>query len=356
MPNTHSLSKPQRGFNNPVSPPAHRPAAILGPPTNNSNFNFPLHKNKLPIVVLLSLCLGSSLFANIEITLKDDFINRYKNRATIDASFVVDKAHKHPNRGAADGDLHVAGRADQVGLPIVAEIMNAASQKEAVNKIHAVEGTGEQVPLTGVWRLWCEHGGESQQVQGDPLGPFDTTNPPHVFEIHPTINLDGRSLLESLHKIEKYSKPSQNTQAAFTRYESAPSHIEILQNENAIRLTTSMAGFNYVEFQLHVLGRLFPLDNGDGTAVFAEVHNLDGELLVHKRRMIFVKDSAPEKALKNLKAHQDLHVLAVPRISLDLLAWRRDHHTEEKFKGALDWGLPYEMVIVGNLGVVAVEE
>jgi hypothetical protein len=37
-----SFSKPKRDFNNPVSPPAHSPAFIPPPPTNNVSLNLPL--------------------------------------------------------------------------------------------------------------------------------------------------------------------------------------------------------------------------------------------------------------------------------------------------------------------------
>jgi hypothetical protein len=37
-----AFSKPKRDFNNPVSPPAHSPAFIPPPPTNNVNLNLPL--------------------------------------------------------------------------------------------------------------------------------------------------------------------------------------------------------------------------------------------------------------------------------------------------------------------------
>ena len=43
-------------------------------------------------LLLLFSVVCSSLFANIEITLKNDFIEQYKDRATISVSFVVDKA------------------------------------------------------------------------------------------------------------------------------------------------------------------------------------------------------------------------------------------------------------------------
>src|SRR5438067_2867868 len=61
----------------------------------------------------------------IHITLRNAFITEYKNRATIDTTYTVDKAHPHPNPASKDGDLHIAGRAPEAGLPIVAEIMNA---------------------------------------------------------------------------------------------------------------------------------------------------------------------------------------------------------------------------------------
>ena len=48
--------------------------------------------------------------AQIEITLKKSLIERYKDRVTIDADFVVDKAHKKLNPPSKDGDMHVAGR------------------------------------------------------------------------------------------------------------------------------------------------------------------------------------------------------------------------------------------------------
>jgi hypothetical protein len=42
MSNVLSFKKPKREFNNPVSPPAARPAFIPAPPTNNVNLNLPL--------------------------------------------------------------------------------------------------------------------------------------------------------------------------------------------------------------------------------------------------------------------------------------------------------------------------
>jgi hypothetical protein len=297
----------------------------------------------------LFLFLGlfaSSLLANIEITLNNDFIEKYKDQATISASFIVDKAHPRPNPAKNDGDLHAAGRAEEIGLPIVAEIMNAASQKSAVNAIHKAEGTGNPIPLTGVWRIWCEHGGDSQQVQGQPLQPFKTTNPPHVFEIHPITKFNSTSIIGALHPIQGY-KP-KDAETAFLKYEALKSHIKL--GANTTSLVTTMAGYNYVEFVAVPLEEENQDAFSDGVGVLASVHDLDGGLLVHKRRMVFVKDSPEEKGLKSLKPGEGMHVLGVPRISLKLLSYRVAHHSENE--EMMDWALPYELVIVGYYGKV----
>ena len=269
------------------------------------------------LFLLLSL-VASSLFANIEITLQNDFIEKYKDQATISASFIVDKAHLHPNPAKKDGDLHAAGRAEEIGLPIVAEIMNASSQKAAVNAIHKAEGTGNPIPLTGVWRIWCEHGGDSQQIQGQSLlKPFKTTNPPHVFEIHPITKFNSTSIIGALHPIQGY-KP-KDAETAFLKYESLKSHIKV--GAGTTSLVTTMAGYNYVEFVAVPLEEENPDAFSDGVGVLAAVHDLDGGF-----------------------------VLGVPRISLKLLSYRGAHHNENE--EMLEWALPYELVIVGYYGKV----
>src|SRR5215470_10531944 len=109
--------------------------------------------------IFLYLLLFSATIANCgTLILKKAFVAKFKDRATIDATFFVDHAHKKPNPGAKDGDMHVAGRApNEIGLPMVAEVMNAKDEKKAVDSIHAVEGTGKSVEISGAWRLWFEH-------------------------------------------------------------------------------------------------------------------------------------------------------------------------------------------------------
>ena len=196
------------------------------------------------------------------------------------------------------------------------------------------------IPLTGVWSFWCEHAGGDQQTQGEPLEPFDTTNPEHVFEIHPVTKLKNLKLLTSL-------KPTigfkfKDAEQAFITYERTRSRI--IPNEDTATIITRMTGFNYVDFKIGLLADPFEVE--DGTMVMASALDLNGELLVHKRRMVFVKDSAPEKAVRNKKKVQSSsYLIGMPRINLKLLSWRLENASERP--EALEWDLPYEMVIVG---------
>jgi len=215
--------------------------------------------------------------AQIEITLKNSFIEKYKDLTTIDATFTVDTAHRAPNPPAKDGDMHIAGRAPQIGLATVAEIMNAASESAAVALVHSVEGTGDTIHVTGAWRIWCEHAGIAAQIQGAKLTPFTTTNPPHVFEIHPITQLGPDLVVDSWVPIDGYTPKEAG--AAFLNYENRKSQISMSSTRNTTTITTTMAGYNYVEFKMVLNGAQQVV--ADGRFVMAQVLDLQDELLVH---------------------------------------------------------------------------
>ncbi len=301
---------------------------------------------KLILCLLLSMCFAPILCraqTDVEITLKNTFIEKYKDRATIEASFVVDRAHRRPNPPSKDGDLHIAGRSDQeIRLPIVAEIMNARFEQDAVRLVHQVEGNGNAISVAGTWRIWCEHGGLSPQIQGQSLTPFTTTNPDHVFQIHPLTKIQDQSLVDSFMPIEGYQ--TKDATEAFMNYENKRSQITVNPTAGTTTIVTSMGGFNYVEFVMEINDT--PKNVEDGEFVFASVFDLNGELLVKHRRMVFVKGTPPEQVLKRSTTGQRLHVLGVPRIDLAVVSWRVQHRTDRP--EALSWGLPYEIVIVAT--------
>ena len=169
----------------------------------------------------VALVLGHAHADAATVVLKKAFMEKYKDRATIDTRFVVDHAKNSPNtigRSGDDGDLHVAGRSPKgVGLPMVAEVINARMVPDVVTTLNALEGTDQSVPISGAWRLWFEHPAKTQQVQGKTVPPAKSTNPDHVFEIHPITELDGADVRATFVEIPGYE--AYDARTAFGHYE-----------------------------------------------------------------------------------------------------------------------------------------
>lgn len=298
----------------------------------------PLLRFMLVITCLMNFHLA---FSQIQITLRQSFIDSFKNKITINADYTIDKAHKTVNPPSKDGDMHIAGRDETIGLPIVAEIMNAKSQANAVNLVHSIEGTDQTVSMIGVWRLWCEHAGEDQQVQGEPLTKFNTTNPAHVFEIHPITKLKNINLLPSLKPIVGFTY--KKAEDALMRY--SATRCEIIPNDdNTVTIQTNGVGFNYVDCMIEIMQE--PLVVDDGRFIFCRILTPDEEVVAQKVRVAFVKDSKPEKKAKQLHVGNTMHVIVIPRIDLALVAFRVSHANDSHFHDILTWNLPFELVAV----------
>jgi len=308
-----------------------------------------------PKLLLLALLLGF-FYSNSQITmtLRKSFIDSFKNKLTITANYEVYFAHKNPNSGSKDGDLHFAGFDKKIGLPIVAEIMNAKEFDDAVQKVHDFEGKGKpqnKVPLSGVWRLWCEHPGDIEAFkQGKMNIEIENTNPAHVFEIHPVTKIDAIDLSASLHKINGYTY--KDAEDAFSRYSNL--RCKIKQTAKTITIETNGIGYNYVDFWL----KFNSSDNlvvSDGLFAFCTIYNSDfdpvdedqGDLIAHKLRVAFVKGSSLYDKAKTSKKGDFLHVVGIPRINLTLISWRAVHANTQP--EVLTWNLPFEIVAVGEL-------
>lgn len=275
--------------------------------------------------------------------LNRSFIEKYKNRLTISAQYIVDAAHKKPNPGSKDGDMHVAGRAPEIGLATVAEIQNAKSVSAAVDAIHAIEGTGQSTALSGVWRIWPEHGGDNSHIQqsgaGSPYEGPTPTNPPHVFEVHPILKLGDQDLSPTLQPIEGFEE--KEAEDAFSRYER--STFEIMPSEDRVRMRMRMIGYNYVKFMLKLRKRFHREEDGEFvSAAIYSAKDDEQELLVHDRRVGFVAGTAPDEKQKSLKVGDCMLVLGIPRVDLALVSWRIRHGGD-----ALRWSMPYEIIAVG---------
>lgn len=308
---------------------------------------------RVQVFLLITALLTSSSICRAEITvaLSKSFVNKYKDKATISTKFNIDKHHNSPNPiggGSDDGDIHIAGRDTVVKLPMVAEIINGALEKSAMELL-LNSSVGEQISLTGVWRLWFEHPGHEDQVQGETVPKPKNTNPDHIFEFHPVTQFGDIDVLNSFVPIEDEEAEFRGYPAekAFHAYETRPG--TITKSNTAIMITSNKAGFNYAEFQIRLAGK--PKDVGDGYIVFATVYDAkakanDDPVVEEKRRMVFVKGSKPADAVKDLKKGNKLHVLGIPRVNLNqVFAIAGELKGDEEYSDAL----PYEMIIVAIL-------
>src|SRR5262249_6006588 len=140
----------------------------------------------------------------------------------------------------------------------------------------------------------------------------------------------------------KKVKPAKE---AFQYYDSLPCTIVPDHANQTTTLLTPKAKYNYVEFMLRIEDdeQFIAVD---GRLMRCAVLDLEGKEVVRGvRRMIFVKDTPAEKAVRSLKKGETLHVLGIPRVDLALVSYRTrvaDAHPE-----VLTWHLPYEMIVVG---------
>jgi hypothetical protein len=303
-------------------------------------------KVRCTIILCISIFLFNffpqNSFSQIEIILRKSFIDSLKNKVTINSNYLVIHSHERPNSPSKDGDLHIAGIASKVGLPVVAEIMNAKYEDNAVNLVHANEGISNPIVLNGVWRIWCEHAGtEDSQDQGEGFPPIINSNPDHVFEIHPVTQIENYNLIKSLKPISGYKYKDANT--AFFRYSGTRCKLTDLGNK--VKIETNGVGYNYVEFWIEIIDDQ-PKVVDDGRFVFCKVLDKEGEIIAQKLRMVFPKDSEAEKKVKGMRKGDVLHVIGIPRIDLALISYRIGHAGENP--GILDWNLPVEMIIVAK--------
>ena len=276
----------------------------------------------------------------IEIEINRSFVEEYKNRVAIHTTFTVDKAMAAPLPAAVDGDLHFAGRAPQVALPIVAEIMNAADEKGAVEIVHGAEGSGRPLKVSGVWRIWPEHAGKADEEQGKPLPAFETDNPDHVFEIHPVTEVGGARPLDSFRPVRGFSPGS--AERTFGIFEKVPCTLRV--KPKTVSIVTETGLYNDVEFLMKIAADP-QLVVADGRFVIASARTLKGDLLVERLRMVFVKGTPPERAVRLLRGGDELHVYGMPRLDFAEISRRvRDHQMNPAL---LTRPLPYEIVILG---------
>ncbi len=295
------------------------------------------HSRRLPIAALLAWLAWPAPPAEAQSTLvlRNDFISEHKNRVTIrSTAFSVDHVKDTINSAAKDGDLHIGGRLDGLGLPLVIEITNARSAKPAVDRARSKEGT--KVPVIGVWRLWFEHA-TGKQTQQEPVPKPKNSNPSHVFEVHPVTEFDGIDTRHTFTTIPGFSP--KKAEDAFSTYEKKT--ISYRGDPQKTTIAVKAIGYNYVEFKIRLTKK--PTKRVDGFTALAEVFDLHGDpVTAQPRRMVFAAGTPPAQRIATADAGDEFRVLGIPRISLDLLS----KNVKQNPIPSKPIPLPYEMIIM----------
>jgi hypothetical protein len=257
----------------------------------------------------------------------------------------MDVRHTHTTanavkKGGDDGDMHFSGVSNDVGLPFVAEIVNAGlpAQQTAVAAIIAKQKNGQPARIRGAWRFWFEHPAKKQTQGGNnPFSP-DHTNPDHSFEIHPISHVDQQSVTASFIPIKGYT--AYTADVAFDYFDK--SQVVIKGSSSGVTIRSKKLVYNYVEFRIELAAA--PKKVSDGYIALASVLNDAGDPAANgTRRMIFVDGTKAAQKISTAAAGDRFRVLGIPRINLNALMSLVKQNGTKQFSAQL----PYEMIIVG---------
>jgi hypothetical protein len=304
-----------------------------------------VHPLRILRVLVLALVFPPSISAGATLALNRDFVKANMNRATIRVSLHVHhRSSVHSiKKGGDDGDIHLAVVSDDVRLPLVAEMMNIRAFPGVIESLKNLSAD-KPVDATGVWRIWFEHPGEEDQIQGKKIPPPHDSNPDHVFEIHPVTSFAGEDLREKgfvpiAHEKKLYE--AYTAKKVFGRFEKL--RATIFATDTAIMIDSVQVGYNYSHFYLEPVGAVKKTQ--DALFVLANVYDTEDPEgpVVRKIRMVFVQGSPPARALLNLQTGERLHVLGMPRVNLREV-WEIVKAANEE---EVEVALPYEMIVVG---------
>jgi hypothetical protein len=300
--------------------------------------------------------------------LSNDFIGRFHNRVTMDVQLRVIGPQIKAHSNAKDGEVHISGvpqllavggaTAPPLGFAAVAEILHAKQFEGPGGLLKFIESqsqAGQPVRMTGVWRLWGEHG-EGDFMQGtfpDPGTWNPKSNPPHVFELHPLTALvrGGQSV-----SFLKDFKPLGGFPdgAAAQRSRSALGFLErtsckITPGAQSTTLSGDAQRYNFFGFVARNVSQPVAAAGGDGSFATADLFDAEGkgpqngqpaQPFARGVRLVFVKGTPPADALAQLgPTGRALKLTGFAR--MDLSVFQKAVATGQTYQGKI----PYEVIV-----------
>jgi hypothetical protein len=285
----------------------------------------------------LLVALAFSLTANgagsgSNLVLKTQWAQKYRNRLSIEAKVTI----LHVSSKEADADIHGGSRANQVGLPMVAEILNGTDTPQAKGRQQLQPGSSAEKQIYGAWRLWFEHpphgGGTQCQVFTPPVpslcqqqalsGP--DSNPDHSFEIHPVFAVNGVSVARSSMVLKPDNTSVKTSEKAFADYTGKTRTVTIVRQNNGLVLNSKTIGDNYVQMRIRTVTGSTRTQRDDGSTdggwVKADViTDDDAKVLARGVRVFYFLDSEPGDSLNNAAPGNEIEILGMPRLNLDTI-------------------------------------
>lgn len=319
------------------------------------------------MAVLSRLLLALGIFAHgmaqdgeqTALKMKKEFLEAQKERLLVDTSFIVTKTtsihgifNGKGTRGVKDSDMHVLGLAPDIGLSVVAEVVNASRRKplgieDAVKALQTKSddfgnGPGAPFPMTGVLRIWPEHAsGLHLQKPGATLEPMNTKDQNHLVEIHPITTFENFDLTSTCTMITGFVP--HKASVAIPSFKKVSTNIKVTKDYVTVVFPGSLK-YNYFSVFFKTQYNPEKLKGADGYCLVASIYDENGTLQHRTLKLVWGLDWPVAKQLAHLKQGQ---LLVMPRLSLPLVDWRIRTNEEHPELGVLDWRMPYELVVLG---------
>ncbi len=317
-------------------------------------------KTTRAVAVILTILASSVWCAGVasNLVLKKAWAEKYRNRLSIEAKVTI----LHVSAKELDADIHGGSRQNQIGLPMVAEILNGTQPTQKATRTAIGPGQdGAEKTIYGAWRLWFEHpphgGGTQCQDFGNQAPNLcssqalsgSDSNPDHSFEIHPVFAINEvPSVGKSSMVLLPDNKGVKDSAKAFQDYSNKNQILTIARSGSGITLNAKMIGDNYVRMRIRITkakssATITKRDDGsiDGGWVLADVISDDDDrVLATGTRVFYFLDSAPGTALQTSAVGAEMEILGMPRLNLDTILRVSEN------KNAIAIPLPIEFVTV----------